>query len=115
MTQPDSEKPLSDAEARNIRLLKGVVTVLGLLIVAAVVILVGTIVMRASDLGDSEAAGTIPVAVDLPPNAQIESFQTGDRQLVVELKFAGDPYRKEILIFDLATGRQIARIAAPQP
>ena len=90
------------------RVLKAVVIILGILIVLAFGALV---VGAAMKMSGHRSGATVPVeravAASLPPGARITSLQTsGDRVIVGVHAPDGD----EVDIFDVETGRLVARI-----
>jgi len=99
--------------------LKWIVIGLGVLLVAGFAVVIATIVMRASTVrgADSPAAPAegvpLPLAYELPEEARIARYETSRGYLILELAFVDQPRRTEILVFELATGRQVGRIATP--
>ncbi len=96
---PAGEVPSPDP--RQIRLLKIIVSVLGVLIVLALAALVAGIVVKSARLAPSEGpqARIIPFMVEVPPDARVENMALDGDRLVVHLR------RKdgsgELLVFNL--------------
>ena len=87
------------------RSLKLLVIVLGILIVAAVVTIMVTLVNRStSSAGDKPWAQ----ALEVPAGASIRDFRLAGDRLVIRLAVPGKP--DELRIFDLSGGRPIGAI-----
>lgn len=95
-------------DPRNVRLLKTVVIVLGVLLVLGTVVLISAIVYRASKLS-SKATGIsgFEITEQLPPGSQIVSTQhVGDRISVRVKTTTGE----RIVVFDIRKGRRVGAI-----
>ena len=103
--------------------LKRVVIILGVLIVIGLGVVIGTIAYRARDLagrtaprppGVAERSGD-PVVTDftvnIPQGAEVEETRIKGTRLVVHIRFgAAARGRRQVLIYDLASGRRLATI-----
>jgi hypothetical protein len=114
-TTPPANTPLLSAEelARqqpNLRLMKIIVTVLGVLILLAFIALIAGFVMR---LNGRAPGSSNPVAAvySLPAHSRVTSMQVagGNRIVLTVTTRDGD----EIDIFDTDTGRLVSKIAIP--
>ena len=95
--------------ARNVRLLKAAVTVMGVLLVLGTMVLVGAIIWKASRLpATTTAAGggfeTLDIAV--PEGATVRSLAIDGDRMAVTVEAAQD----EIVIVDLSRGEVVGRI-----
>ena len=98
--------------ARQVRILKFVVIVMGVLLVGGFVLDIAVIVYQASSIGESAAPAraVIPAAplqgVIVPKGMTISHMALGRNQLAVHLTGPGG---SEIRIIDLATGKLVRR------
>jgi len=90
------------------RVLLGVVILLGVLIVAALIALIYGAYAGWSK--QPEPAKPTAILQSLPPGARILDMKVDNGRTVVRLKTRTG---EEILIYDTASGKLIARIAAP--
>ena len=98
---------------RQVRILKVVVIVMGVLLVGGFALVLGAIVYQASNVGKS--AARVNAAMDpaletllaIPPGAQIRHMATGDGRLVIHLEAGG---AGEIVILDINSGQVLSRI-----
>jgi hypothetical protein len=94
----------------NLRLMKIIVTVLGVLILLAFIALIAGFVMR---LNGHAPGSSNPVAAvyTLPPHSRVMSMQVvGSDRIVLNL---ATPDGDEIDIFDADTGKLVSKIEAP--
>ena len=113
----DSEPlPGTVFNARQVRILKVVVIVLGLLLLGGFALLVGTIVYQASQLDESEGTGVPGVLTEgrlgelglkAPAGTSIEGITLDGKRMAVHLS---GPNGAEIAVIDVDKGRVIARI-----
>ncbi len=113
MTASDDAKPLAGTvfTARQVRLLKLAVVVMGLVLVGGLVALVSVIVYQATHLGTTGAA-TAPAAggqidLPLPPGADVSQLALDGDRLAVQVE---GPQGREILVLDLKSGTVLARV-----
>ncbi len=98
--------------------LKAVVIILGVLLIVGFIVIITTIALRVANLDEAEPTASpetitpppLPVDIALPQGAKIVRFDTDAGRLAVHINYANAPEKEEILIFDLATGRQLAKI-----
>jgi hypothetical protein len=95
--------------ARNVRLLKAAVTIMGVLLVVGTMVLVGAIIWKASRLpATTTAAGggfeTLDIAV--PEGATVRSLAIDGDRMAVTIAAAQD----EIVVVDLNRGEVVGRI-----
>lgn len=113
--------------ATNVRLLKGIVILLGIAIVVVLSVIVITIIQRAGQMaeGEAPAVGAAPAAetttqsfgdlsIAIPVGAEVVGMvMSGDRMV---LRLARDGAADALLVVDLSTGRRLGRITLdPQP
>ncbi len=96
--------------------LKVLVIVMGVMLVAGVALLVvviaGRVSHKAASTGTAQPFAAAPI--DIPAGARIEAISTGPDRVVLELTLADG--NRELVVIDLATGRQLGTIplrAAP--
>ena len=95
------EAPISEAEARNLRFLRILVTVLAVTMIFGLLTLVGLLVIRFST---APARLELPATIALPEGARPLAFTRGSDWFAVVTD--GD----EILIFDAASGELRQRV-----
>ena len=103
--QPFSPGPL----ARNVRLLKGAVYTMGVMLVVGTMVLVGAIIWKASRLPATSAGaagGFGDLDIVVPAGAAVRAVEIDGNRMAVTLKGA----REEILIVDLRRGEVVGRI-----
>jgi len=102
--------------ARQVRILKVVVIVMGLLLVAGFAFVVAAIVYQATRVGESESVaspsqtmGNQPgeLGLDVPSGTKIEGVTLDGKRMAVHLV---GPNGAEIAVIDVDKGRVIARI-----
>jgi hypothetical protein len=101
-------------------MLKGLVVVLGVLIVVALGVIAVTVANRLSDGGKTETAATDgahttfgDIRVALPHGARVVETHAEGGRLVLRVERAdGEP---QILIYDLATGRALGTVTLTVP
>ena len=111
--------------ARNVRLLKAAVTIMGVLLVVGTMVLVGAIIWKASRLPATTAAaggGFEGLEIAVPAGATVRALAIDGDRMAVTIAAAQD----EIVIVDLRRGEVVGRIrlmpdgpqvggASPQP
>ena len=102
--------------ARQVRILKVVVIVMGLLLVAGFAFVVAAIVYQATRMGESEPAGPPTqvmasqlgeLGLPVPSGTRIEGVTLDGKRMAVHLV---GPNGAEIAVIDVDKGRMIARI-----
>ncbi len=99
-------------------MLKAVVIILGVLLIVGFIVIITTIALRVSNRGEGEPIAApetitpppLPVDIALPQGAKIIRFDTDAGRLAVHVNYTNAPEKEEILIYDLATGRQLVKI-----
>jgi hypothetical protein len=94
----------------NIRLLKTLVVVMGIMLVVGMFVLVGVVGARLSHRGAPPpgAAFTAP-PVALPKGAKIEAMSTGPDRIVADVLLSDGT--RELLVIDLQSGRLLGTIS----
>jgi hypothetical protein len=103
--QPFPPGPL----ARNVRLLKAAVTIMGVMLVVGTIVLVAAIIWKASRLpaGSVAAAGGFEALdIAVPAGAAVRSVTINGDRMAVTLEAA----HEEIIIVDLGRGEVVGRI-----
>jgi len=102
---------------RNMRALKLLVIVMGVLLVAGVAALAVAISYRLNHAATASAAastGGVTSAISLPPGAKIVSTEVSGGRIVARIDLPGGG--AELMIFDLASGARISTVdLVPQP
>lgn len=102
--------------ARQVRILKVIVIVMGLLLLGGFAFMVSAIVYQASRMGESEAAGPPAQAMQgkvgelglkAPAGTRIEGVTLDGKRMAVHMS---GPNGAEIAVIDIDKGRVIARI-----
>jgi hypothetical protein len=98
-----------------VRALKIAVIVMGVMLVVGTVVLIGAIAARVSHKPAEPAtkAGFAAQPIDLPPGARIEAMTAGSDRLMIDLLLPDST--RQILVIDLATGRQLGTIPLRTP
>jgi hypothetical protein len=96
----------------NLRLLKTLVVVMGVLLVAGAVVLAAAIATRLSHHAPPPANAFIAPPVALPPGAKIEAMSTGADRIVLDVALADGT--RQLLVIDLPTGRLLGTIPLSQ-
>jgi hypothetical protein len=127
---PVQSPPLDDAararEAARVATLRIVVTVLGAVLVVLAVVVFSTLILRAVKGGKktteaTPVASTTPAAPDgapfaatvsLPEGARVVSTALGEGRLAVTVEAGGSV---TTILIDIATGREIGRVAFGRP
>jgi hypothetical protein len=105
---PDGEAAVVPPDPRNVRILKRVVYILGVLIVLGTLALIGGIVWKAGQLPSRPASGGFGEAlVAVPPGATVGHMAFDGERLAVHVQGGG---RSEILLIDARQGRLLGRI-----
>jgi hypothetical protein len=90
----------------NLRALKILVAVMGVILLAGVVVLVGAIAARFAHRAPSLPGTTITAPpITLPHDASIERMSVGSDRIVLEILLADRS--AELVVIDLATGRLV--------
>ncbi len=100
-------RPLSEAEQRQIRVLKAVVIGLGVLIVAGLVALLTAVVLRGGG-GSRALPAEEAMHVVLPEGAVVEEMRVSGNTLALRVRLADGG--REIIIIDARKGRVVRRI-----
>jgi len=96
----------------NLRALKTLVAVMGVLLVAGVVGLVVAIAMRVAHRAPPPVAAFTAPPVTLPQGAKIEAVGAGPDRIVLDVVlFDGT---RQLIVLDATTGRQIGTIPLRQ-
>lgn len=104
--EPTDEQPLSEADARNLRFLRGLVLVLTATMIAGMVLLVALFYARLGGDTPAPAALVVPDRFELPAGAEIAAVtQARDFWLVVTTE--GD-----VVFFDPEGGAPVRTIPA---
>jgi uncharacterized protein DUF6476 len=96
----------------NLRSLKILVAVLGMLLVAGVVGLVVAISMRLSHQAAPPVAAFTAPPVTLPQGAKIEAVGAGPDRIVLDMVLLDGT--RQLIILDATTGRQIGTVPLRQ-
>lgn len=97
----------------NIRALKVLVVILGVLLLGGFAALAATIALRLSHRAPPPASAFTAPPVALPAGAAIERMSTGPDRIVLAV-LLGDGTR-ELLVIDLQTGRLLGTVPLRQP
>lgn len=89
----------------NIRLLKFLIAVMGVLIIVGVATVIGTVVVRLQNPGSDKDFGQ--VALTVPLGTKIESVTVSDGRLVLHL---GNPNGGTVRVLDIATGALLGEV-----
>ena len=99
---------------RQVRVLKIVVIVMGVLLVGGFAFVMAAIVYQASHLGKGKASKAAPAAVPgsemslaIPPGATVTSLSLDGDRLALYLNSSAGP---EIAVIDITTGKVLSRI-----
>lgn len=113
-TLHDGDAAIVPPDERNVRLLKRVVYILGVLIVIGTLALIGGIVWKAGQLpARSSAQGFGESLVAVPPGTEVSRMAFDGDRLAVHVTGGG---KSEILLIDPRQGRLVGRIRlAPVP
>jgi hypothetical protein len=103
--QPFPPGPL----ARNVRLLKAAVSIMGVLLVVGTMVLVGAIIWKASRLPATTTTGTAGFEafdIAVPAGSTVRSVEMDGDRMAVTIAGARD----EIVVLDLRRGEVVGRI-----
>ncbi len=100
-------RPLSEAEQRQIRVLKAVVIGLGVLIVAGLVALLTAVVLRGGG-GSRALPAEEAMRLPLPEGAVVEEMRVSGNTLALRVRLADGG--REIVVIDARKGREVRRI-----
>jgi hypothetical protein len=90
----------------NLRFLKTLVVVMGVLLVLGIAALVATVAARLSHrAGPPSAASFTAPAIELPHGSKIETTTIGSDRIVLQVDLVDGSV--ELVVIDLATGHQI--------
>ena len=113
--EPAGDQAIPPEDPLKLRILKGVVIVLGILLIAAFVFLMT--IIAAKVLGGREKATQMPATppvLAIARGARIAEMHLSDRRLAVRI--TAPDGSEEILLFDARSGNLLARIRlAPMP
>lgn len=87
----------------NLRALKILVTVMGVMLIAGIAVLATAIATRTAHRSPSPAASFAAPPIPLPHGASIERMSTGSDRIVLEILLADGT--AELVVIDLASGR----------
>lgn len=90
------------------RALKLLVIGMGVVLVLGTIALIVAIANRIEHPRASPATPTASTAIDLPAGAKVSATEVSGDRLVVQLALSGGG--EELLIFNLATGAQVANV-----
>ena len=104
---------MAQAVSQDLRLLKSVVVVLGVLLIAGTGALVASIMLRTSSHAGRAGAGPgagpgAPMTLSLPREARIGHVALDGNRLALHIEQAG---QEEILVVDLDSGEVTRRVA----
>ncbi len=100
-------RPLSEAEQRQIRVLKAVVIGLGVLIVVGLIALLTAVVLRGGG-GSRALPAEKAMHVPLPKGAVVEEMQISGNTLALRLKLPQGG--REVIVIDAKRGHVIRRV-----
>ncbi len=103
---PGGAPVLSEAEQRQIRILKGIVVGLGVLIILGLGALIAAVVLRAS--ANTEAARPADAVLELPASGRVADMRLDGQVLVLLLEGAGG--EQELVVLHLRRGEILRRI-----
>jgi hypothetical protein len=92
----------------NLRFLKILVVVMGVLLVGGIAALVGTIAARLSHRAAPPAASFTAPAITLPHGSKIDTMSVGTDRIVLQVDLVDGSV--ELVVIDIATGRVIETI-----
>jgi hypothetical protein len=87
----------------NLRALKILVVVMGVLLVGGVAVLVATVAVRLSHRGAAPAAAFTAPPITLPHGAKVETMTATPERIVLQVDLADDSI--ELVVIDVANGR----------
>jgi Family of unknown function (DUF6476) len=97
----------------QMRALKALVVVMGIMLIGGFAVLVVAIIGRVSHSGSPRPAFSA-TAIDIPREARVEAMTTGSDRLVIDLLLPES--RRQLIVIDLTTGVRLGTIelrAAP--
>ena len=100
-------RPLSEAEQRQIRVLKAVVISLGVLIVVGLIVLLTAVVMRGGG-GSRALPAEKAMHVPLPKGAVVEEMRLSGNVLALRIRRADGG--REVIVIDAKRGHVIRRV-----
>ncbi len=92
---------------RNVKLLKTVVTVLGILLVLGTILLISAIVYRASKLKSAPPVQGFQLESKLPAGSTVKSTDLDGDRLVVRVQVGN---KVQIILFNIKKGIELGRI-----
>ena len=96
----------------NLRLLKTLVAVMGVLLVAGVVVLAVAVATRLSHHAPPPASAFTAPPIALPRGAKIEAMSTGPDRIVLDIALADGT--RQLLVIDIPTGKLLGTIPLSQ-
>ena len=92
---------------RNVKLLKTVVTVLGVLLVVGTIVLISAIVYRASKLKSAPPVQGFTIESKLPVGSTVKSTELNGDRMAVHVQ---NGETEQIILFNVKKGTEIGRI-----
>ena len=92
---------------RNVKLLKTVVAVLGVLLVLGTIVLIGAIVYRAAKLKSAPPVQGFKLESKLPEGSTVKSTDLNGDRMAVRIQTADG---EQIILFNIKKGTEIGRI-----
>ncbi len=100
-------------EPANVRILKRVVYIMGVMLVIGTIVVIGTIIYRAVNYDASRSASTNPakafedISVAVPPGAQVGAIELDGNRMAVHITQDG---KSEIILIDVRKGALLGRV-----
>lgn len=101
------QPPVPGPDLRNVRLLKGAVYIMGILLVAGTILLVGAIIWKASRLPATSTRGFEALNIAIPAGGGVKSVEIVGDRMAVSVEGGG---HSEIIIIDLKRGEIAGRV-----
>lgn len=92
---------------RNVKLLKTIVTVMGIMLVVGTIVLITAIVYRASKLKSAPPVQGFKLESKLPQGSSVKSSQLNGDRLAIRVQTATG---EQIILFNVKKGIEIGRI-----
>ena len=109
----DALGPDNDGGTMNLRLLKILVTVMGVMLVIGVVALAAAIAARMSRHAPPPGSTFTAPPIALPAGGKIEALSTGPDRIVLDVALPDGT--TQLLVIDLQTGRLLGTIPLARP
>ncbi|MGI9373599.1 MAG: hypothetical protein ACR2OJ_13995 [Hyphomicrobiales bacterium] len=100
-------------EPANVRILKRVVYIMGIMLVVGTIVVIGTIIYRAINYDASRSASSSPtkafedVMVDIAPGSQVGEIELDGNRMAVHISQDG---KNEIILIDVRKGTLLGRV-----